>query len=196
MHARAKPLCCNPSLNDQALMHGCHVASMPWLEHACSEPSCIASETDNDTILASLGEWPADRTPCLTLSSWLLFRNSALTQCSMCVQVVRASQQHSKGCNCRKSRCLKKYCECFQNGVQCTEACRCFTLCPFDTYSAEYWTGNSKKYTALPQGHLVCIRTTTQAVVRIYTHTCQVSQSQVCCEEQRDSCVLDETSRM
>ncbi|XP_057546338.1 protein tesmin/TSO1-like CXC 2 [Amaranthus tricolor] len=36
-----------------------------------------------------------------------------------------ASARHKRGCNCRKSNCLKKYCECYQAGVGCSINCRC-----------------------------------------------------------------------
>ncbi|XP_031405930.1 CRC domain-containing protein TSO1-like isoform X2 [Punica granatum] len=35
------------------------------------------------------------------------------------------SARHKQGCRCKRSSCLKKYCECFQAGVGCSFNCRC-----------------------------------------------------------------------
>jgi len=33
--------------------------------------------------------------------------------------------KHIRGCNCTKTQCQKKYCECYQSGVLCTSLCKC-----------------------------------------------------------------------
>ena len=33
--------------------------------------------------------------------------------------------RHNRGCHCKRSGCLKKYCECFQAAIYCVERCRC-----------------------------------------------------------------------
>lgn len=42
-----------------------------------------------------------------------------------------AQSNHSMGCRCKKSECLKKYCECFQAGVFCAGKCKCKSCANF-----------------------------------------------------------------
>ena len=46
---------------------------------------------------------------------------------NMGIQQVQSvpSKIHRVGCKCKKSKCLKKYCECFSNGIHCSSQCKC-----------------------------------------------------------------------
>ena len=43
-----------------------------------------------------------------------------------------SAQVYAKGCKCKKTECVKNYCECFAAGVKCTNLCKCCECHNFD----------------------------------------------------------------
>lgn len=43
-----------------------------------------------------------------------------------------------QGCNCKRSKCIKLYCECFHLKVFCTELCRCHSCANHKNNEAEH----------------------------------------------------------
>jgi len=46
-------------------------------------------------------------------------------------KVDKGKAEHFKGCKCKSSMCQKKYCECFERNVPCTDKCKCL-MCKND----------------------------------------------------------------
>lgn len=40
-------------------------------------------------------------------------------------------RRHTKGCNCKRSGCLKNYCECYEAKIVCSANCKCIGKKPF-----------------------------------------------------------------
>ncbi|KAL4133743.1 hypothetical protein PRIC2_004060 [Phytophthora ramorum] len=57
-----------------------------------------------------------------------------------------------RGCRCKKSKCLKKYCDCFQNGIACTSHCRCMDCSNHSESTAAHEHPHLQKSSATASG--------------------------------------------
>lgn len=50
-----------------------------------------------------------------------------------------ATRRHTKGCNCKRSGCLKNYCECYEAKIACSGNCKCIGCRNTEQYAKEYY---------------------------------------------------------
>lgn len=100
----------------------CFAAGVYCIE-PCSCQDCFNKPIHEDTVLATRKQIES-RNP-LAFAPKVIRSSDPLPEVGEDTSKTPASARHKRGCNCKKSSCLKKYCECYQGGVGCSINCRC-----------------------------------------------------------------------
>ncbi|KAJ8627014.1 hypothetical protein MRB53_020321 [Persea americana] len=100
----------------------CFAAGVYCVE-PCSCHDCFNKPVHEDTVLATRKQIES-RNP-LAFAPKVIRNSETILETGDEGINTPASARHKRGCNCKKSSCLKKYCECYQGGVGCSSNCRC-----------------------------------------------------------------------
>ncbi|XP_021677288.2 protein tesmin/TSO1-like CXC 3 isoform X2 [Hevea brasiliensis] len=100
----------------------CFAAGLYCIE-PCSCQDCFNKPAHEETVLETRKQIES-RNP-LAFAPKVIRSTDFVSEFGDETNKTPASARHKRGCNCKKSSCLKKYCECFQGGVGCSPNCRC-----------------------------------------------------------------------
>lgn len=96
-----------------------------YCDESCSCQECINQEVYEDTVQLAR-EQIQSRNP-IAFHSKIQQANEDTGNSSEDggPHFTPSSARHKRGCHCKKSKCSKKYCECYQAHVGCSEGCQC-----------------------------------------------------------------------
>ena len=103
-----KSICCSCQKSRCLKMYcDCFAAKQYCLDCSCADCLNLPNneETRKDAMTVILEKNPDAFKPKVTTENSLV--------------------RHYKGCNCKRSGCCKRYCECFQINIKCTDMCKC-----------------------------------------------------------------------
>ncbi|XP_024016513.1 protein tesmin/TSO1-like CXC 2 [Eutrema salsugineum] len=97
---------------------------IPGNKQTSSESNNSACESSSRCVLPSIGRKQIESRNPLAFAPKVIRSSDSVIETGVRT-LYPASARRKRGCNCKKSNCLKKYCECFQGGVGCSINCRC-----------------------------------------------------------------------